>query len=281
MMEQWLFPAILTTKNDWLAARYTCSHHLIKHIMKEEHLREDAEIIHQGTNLICSFGNRILKIYGPEICGYQAAGDFNREIYALQKLRDTRLRVPHILSMGCVHDQYDFYYLILEKLDIPPAAQFVDACTPRELNQFGGELLNSLNVIKKIEVDQSLAKTRPSSISAERVKYLSKYRPCFVHADLSGDNILYDGKRLAIIDFEDWTYSAPCVEYPALIFELLHGEQTAIQTFFARPLTQTFKDEIFDGLICHYNWERLIKRHCMIDPQILTSLKEARQRFMV
>ena len=280
-MEQWLFPAILTDKNDWLIKRYTSSPNLIKYIAAKEHLQEEAEILHQGTNLICGFGNRILKIYAPESCGYQASEDFNREISALQQLWGTGLRVPHILNMGCVHDQYDFYYLILEKLNILPAAQFVDTCTPKELNQFGGKLLHSLDSFKKITVDRNLAKTCSSQIFPERVKYLSKYRPRFVHADLSGDNILYDAEHLAIIDFEDWTYNAPCVEYPALIFELLHGEQTAIQTFFARPLTQTFIDEIFDGLICHYNWERLVKRYCMIDPQILTSLEEARQRFAV
>lgn len=125
-----------------------------------------------------------------------------------------------------------------------------------------------------------LAKTR-SSLSMmlpERLKQLSKFQPCFVNADLSGNNILYDGRHLAVIDFEDWTYGAPSAEYPALVFELLHGKRTYIETFFARSLTQAFIDEIFDGLVCHYNWEQL-KRHCTRGPWPPTSLKEARKMF--
>jgi len=62
---------------------------------------------------------------------------------------------------------------------------------------------------------------------------------------------------------------------------LLHGERTAIEAFFAKSLTQSFLDEIFDGLVCHYNWERLLIQHCMRGSQLPTSLEEARQRFFV
>ncbi len=281
MTEQWLFLDKLTNQKNWLAARYVSSLRLIRHIAEKEHLEGERGKFYHGTNLVCDFGNLILKIFAPEICGYQAIEDFNREIYALQQLQNTELRVPHIVSGGCVHDQYDFYYLILEKLEIPPATQFVNTCTPLELSQFGGELLNTIKIFKEIIVNRDLAKTRPSPICPERLRCLSKYSLCFVHADLSGDNILYDGKHLAIIDFEDWTYSAPFSEYPTLAFELLHGDRTSIEAFFSRPLNQAFLDEIFDGLICHYNWERLIVQHCMRDFQPPTSLKEARQRFII
>lgn len=280
MTEQWLFPEKLTDQKNWLSARYISSYHLIKYIAEKEHLQGGGKLC-QGTNLICDFGHLILKIFAPEICGYQAAEDFHREIYALQQLQNTELRVPHIVNGDCVHDRYDFYYLILERLEIPPAAQFVDTCTPQEMSRFGGELLNSIDIFKEIIVNRDLAKTRPSSMFPEQHRYLSKYRPCFVHADLSGDNILYDGKHLAIIDFEDWTYSAPFAEYPALIFELLHGDRTSIETFFSRSLTQAFLDDIFDGIICHYNWEQLIVQHCMRDSLPPTSLEEVRERFSI
>lgn len=281
MTGQWLFPEKLKDQKNWLTARYVSSYHLIKYIAEKEHLQGEGQKFYNGTNLICDFGTLILKIFAPEICGYQAAEDFNREIYALQQLQNTELRVPHIVSGDCVHDQYDFYYLILERLEIPSATHFVDTCTPKELSRFGGELLNSIDVFKEIIVNRDLAKTRPSSMPPERLRCLSKYRPCFVHADLSGDNILYDGKHMAIIDFEDWTYSTPYAEYPALVFELLHGERTSIEIFFSRSLTQAFLDDIFDGLICHYNWERFIARYCMRDSQPPTSLEEARQRFSI
>lgn len=279
MTEQWLFPTKLTDQKSWLAARYTSSYHLIKHIAEKEHLQGASIKFCKGTNLICDFGRLMLKIFAPESCGYQAAEDFNRELYALQQLQNTELRVPYIVSADCIHDRYDFYYLILERLEIPLATQFVETCTPRELSRFGRELLNSIDIFKKIIVNQDMAKTRPSPKLPERLRYLSKYCPCFVHADLSGDNVLYDGKRLAIIDFEDWTYGAPFAEYPALVFELLHGERRFIEAFFSRSLTQSFLDDIFDGLICHYNWERLIKQHCMRGSYPPASLEEARQRF--
>lgn len=98
--------------------------------------------------------------------------------------------------------------------------------------------------------------------------------------DLSGDNVLYDGERLAIIDFEDWTYGAPAIELPEIIFGLLHGIRANIEAFFSRPLNAAFIDEIFEGLLYHYNWERFINRYCMRNGHRPTSLTEARAVFL-
>lgn len=283
MNKRWLFPTELTDKKSWLVARHASAYSLVKHIAEREHLRGEGQRFYQSTNLIYGFDDLILKIFAPDVCGYQASADYNREIYALQQLQNTELRVPYILSEGCIYDRYNFYYLILERLEIPPASQFIDTCTPRELTRFGREFFNSINVFKEVSVNIELAKTNASisPMLPERLKLLSKYQQCFVHADLSGHNILYDGRHLAIIDFEDWTYSTPLAEYPALVFELLHGERTYIETFFAKSLTKAFINEIFDGIICHCDWERLVKKHCMRDSHIPTSLKEARQMFFL
>ncbi len=114
--------------------------------------------IFQGTNLICDFGSLILKIFAPASCGYQAATDFNRELYALQQLQKTELRVPYIVGGDCIHDRYDLYFLILERLEIPPVAQLVDVYTPRELSRFGGKILNSIDIFKEIIVNRDVAR---------------------------------------------------------------------------------------------------------------------------
>lgn len=281
MTERWLFPTELTDKKSWLIARNVSAYCLVKHIAEKEHLPGAGQRIYPSTNLIYSFDDLILKIFAPAVCGYQTLKDYNREIYALQQLQNAGLRVPRIISTGCIYDRYNFYYLILERLRIPPASHFIDTCTPHELSRFGGELFNSIIAFKEVRANMNLAKTKTSlsPMLPERLKQLSKYQPCFVHADLSGNNILYDGRHLAVIDFEDWTYGAPSTEYPALVFELLHGERIYIEAFFSKSLTQAFIDEIFDGLICHYNWEQLIKRHCTRGPRPPTSLKEARKMF--
>lgn len=208
MTERWLFPTELTDKKSWLVARNVSAHDLVEHIAEKEHLHGEGQRIYPSTNLIYSFDDLILKIFAPAVCGYQAVQDYNREIYALQQLQNTGLRVPRLISNGCIDDRYNFYYLILERLGIPPASYFIDTCTPHELSRFGREFFNSIIAFKEVSVNMDLAKTRASlsMMLPERLKQLSKYQPCFIHADLSGNNILYDGRHLAVIDFEDWTY---------------------------------------------------------------------------
>lgn len=281
-----LFTTKLSDKRSWLTARETDGYTLVNHIAKKEHLSGDGYRLNPSTNLIYRFDNKILKVYAPAVCGYQALEDFNRELFGLVQLQEASVRVPHILGEGCIHDQYDFYYLVMERLDILPASEFLHTCSLSQLSRFGGALLGEITRFKSIHIDINLAKKRVfnSQLRQERDAILKAHElvhnPQFVHADLSGNNVLYDGKRLAIIDFEDWTYGAAAIEYPEIVFGLLKGTKANIEAFFSRPLTPAFIDEIFEGLLSHYNWERFITDYCMRNNRQPTSLIEARAAFL-
>lgn len=280
-----LFTANLTDKESWLTERETAGHALIKYVAKKEHLSGNGHRISPSTNLIYCFGDQILKVFAPAVCGYQALEDFNREIFGLVQLQNTCLCVPQIISSGCVHDQYDFYYLVIQRLDIPPASEFINTCTSHQLSRLGGALLEGIALFKNICADTNLAKMRNSRslLWQEREAWLEAEgavrSPQFVHADLSGSNVLYDGRHLAMIDFEDWTYSTPAVEYPEIVFDLLQGRKAYIEAFFSRPLSIALIDEIFNGLLHHYNWERFLHRYCACGNRPPASLAEARAWF--
>lgn len=285
MKRQGLFDVKLTGKESWLVARDSAAYALVEYIKQKEHLPGTGERLCPSTNLVYGFGDLLLKIYAPAVCGYQAKEDYERELFALQQLRHTDLRVPHIISSDCIHDRYDFYYLITERLHILPSASFVNTCTIRELKRFGEVLFENLATFKNIVTNVELAKRKSSDspLITDRqnrlISLIPQYKSQFVHGDLSGDNILYDGRRLALIDFEDWTYTSPLAEYPTLVFELLHGEQAYIEAFFSKSLTPEFVNEIFDGVLYHYNWEQYVDRYCSLKSSRPSSLNSACQFF--
>lgn len=280
-----LFESELTNPQSWFATRDTAAFALIDSLRETEHLSGSFQLLESCTNLVCAFRDVILKIYAPSVCGYQTEADFNRELFALQNLVNTDIQVPRILSSGCVHDRYDFYYLVLTRIDIPPATSFIKTCTKRELRKFGEVLLEKISVFASIKADPELSKNRVSDSPMRYERQLKldalagSYNPCFVHGDLSGDNVLYDGKRLAIIDFEDWAYTSTTAEYPSTIFELLRGDPESIEAFFSKPLTLDFIDELYHGILYHYNWDYYLEQYRRKGSRSTFSLSSAEMDF--
>jgi len=240
-------------KTGWLANKNNIAKLLAPVILHKEYIKYEgpARVIPISTNAICCTEDYIIKIFAPEICGYDSVNDFKREIYALELIETTKIITPRLIVHGLLeYYNYYFYYCIIERLHIPPVSQFLLACSKNDIIKLGAKLRKTLEILQSLNID----KPELSKID----------KPCkenvFVHSDLTGDNVLYDGKNLAVIDFEDWQFAPAYTELPPIIFEMIH-EHTDIASLFLDIPYMELKDKLYAGINTHRTPNRFIKKY--------------------
>jgi hypothetical protein len=240
-------------KTGWLANKNSIAEFLAPVILRKERVKHQglAQAITTSTNAICGTEDYIVKIFAPEICGYAPINDFRREIYALELIETAKIIAPRLVTHGLLeYYNYYFYYCIIERIHIPPVSQFLLTCSQNDINKLGSKLRKTLERFQSLNIDKpELSKTT---------------KPCnenvFVHSDLTGDNVLYDGKNLAVIDFEDWQFSPAYTELPAIIFEMIHEHIDIASLFLDIPYME-LKDKLYAGISTHRTPSRFIEKY--------------------
>jgi aminoglycoside phosphotransferase (APT) family kinase protein len=243
---------VLSNKNIWLANKNNVAELLAPIILRREHIRYQSllQVIPASTNAVCRTENYIIKIYAPEVCGCNPLFDLEREVYALKVLGSTAIRVPQLIAYGLFEYDYYFYYLIIEYIHISPVSQFLLSCSRKDMIRLGNQLRKTLRIFKTLHID------RP-----ELSKSTKLYKDGnFVHGDLTSDNVLYDGRSFAIIDFEDWQFAPQYTELPAIIFEMIH-EHIDIAPLFLNMSFKELKDKVYAGINAHCERSRFIERY--------------------
>ena len=240
---------------DWKNKKRLVAKYLVPKILSEHKIRGEYTIRSTGTNLVCLFPEWVLKIYAPSVGRYKPKNDIARELYLIEKLKCKNLVIPSIMGHGLVEMDFEYHYLLMTRLIMPPLKEQVLRNDLAVIKRVGALVLEAMAVINGVSADPTLGKQNSSCWSEN-----SYSKHCVVHGDLSGDNILYDGEQIAVIDFEDWMYTSKYAEYPALVFDLLGGNQTAIESFFSRPITMEFCNEIKQGINSHYRKQEYLNR---------------------
>lgn len=240
---------------DWKNNKQLVAKYLVPKILSAHKISGEYSISTTGTNLVCLFPEWVLKIYAPSVGRYKPQNDIVRELYLNEKLKRTDLVIPTIMGHGSVEMDFKYHYLLMTRLIMPPLKEQISRNDLSVIKRVGALVLEAMDVINDISVDVTLGKQNSSGCSAS-----SNARHCVVHGDLSGDNILYDGEQIAIIDYEDWMYTSKYAEYPALVFDLLMGNQKAIESFFSRPITMEFCNEIKQGINSHYRKQEYLNK---------------------
>jgi thiamine kinase-like enzyme len=165
-------------------------------------------------------------------------------------MKTTKTRVPQLVTYGLLDYENNFHYCIIEHIHIPPVSQFLSSCSPNDVEKLGIEIRATLKIFQSLNIDRpELSKNVNSDKDS-----------IFVHGDLSSNNVLYDGKNIAVIDFEDWQFTSPCAELPAIIFEMIHEHINMAPQFFDIPFTE-LKDALYAGIKMHYNQSRFIDKY--------------------
>jgi hypothetical protein len=240
-------------RTGWLANKNSIAELLAPVIFYKERVKYQgsAHAILTSTNAICWTEDYIVKIFAPEICGYEPINDYKREVYALELIETTKIIVPRLITHGFLeYYNYYFYYCIIERIHIPPVSQFLLACSQNDIIKLGTKLRKTLEKFQSLNIDKpELSKTtKPFKESV------------FVHSDLTGDNVLYDGKNLAVIDFEDWQFAPAYTELPAIVFEMIQ-EHTDIASLFLDIPYKELKSKLYAGINTHRTPNRFIKKY--------------------
>jgi hypothetical protein len=244
---------IPSDKTGWLENKNNIAELLAPIILHKDRVKYKGSVqaIPTSTNAICRTDEYIVKIFAPEICGYAPIHDFRREVYALELIGTTKILVPRLIKHGLLeYYKYHFYYCIIERIHIPPVSQFLLSSSRNDIIKLGTKLRKTLEIFQSLNIDKpELSKT--IKVCNENV---------FVHSDLTGDNVLYDGKNLAVIDFEDWQFAPAYTELPAIIFEMIHEHIDIASLFLDIPYTE-LKDKLFAGINTHRTPNMFIKKY--------------------
>jgi len=243
---------ILSDKDSWLANKNYVAELIAPIILRREQIRYQGllQAIPVSTNAVCRTEDYIVKIYTPEVCGCTPLYDLEREIYALKVMEPTAIRVPQLIAYGLFECDYCFYYLIIEHIHISPVSQFLLSCSRKDIIKLWNQLRKALRTFKTLHID------RP-----ELSKSTKLYKDGnFVHGDLTSDNVLYDGRSFAIIDFEDWQFAPQYTELPAIIFDMMH-EHIDIVPLLLNISYNELKDKLYAGINTHCESFRFIERY--------------------
>ena len=243
---------VFSDKNSWLANKNNVAELLAPIILRRENIRYHGafQSISSSTNAVCHTEDYIVKIYAPEICGCNPLFDLEREVYALKVMESTAIRVPQLIAYGLFEYDYYFYYLIIEYIHIPPVSQFLLSCSRKDMIKLGNQLRKTLRIFKTLYIDKP-----------ELSKSTKIYKDGnFVHGDLTSDNVLYDGRSFAIIDFEDWQFAPQYTELPAIIFEMIH-EHIDIAPLFLKMSLNELKEKVYAGINTHCERSRFIEKY--------------------
>jgi hypothetical protein len=243
---------ILSDKNSWFVNKNSIAEFLTPIILRRENIqyRGLTQAVPNSTNAVCLTEDYVIKIYAPEICGYHPFYDLEREIYALKLIETTAIHVPRLITHGLFNYNYYFHYCIIEHIHILPVNQFLLSCSQKDIIKLGDQLRKVLEIFKTLNVDRPELSKSPKLYNDG----------IFVHSDLTGDNVLYDGRSFAIIDFEDWQFAPQYTELPAIIFEMIHEHIDIAPLFLGIPYNE-LKDKLCAGINTHYKSSRFIERY--------------------
>ena len=143
---------ILSDKNDWYVNRNSIAELLAPIIFNEARIKYQGSLqtIQTSTNAVCGTEDYIVKIFAPEVCGYNPLCDLKREVYALELVGTTTIRAPRLIAHGLFEYGYYFYYCIIERIHIPPVSQFLLSCSQSDIIKLGNRLRETLKILQSL-----------------------------------------------------------------------------------------------------------------------------------
>jgi len=243
---------VISSDESWFANKEWISEFMAIDILSKEKISICGGInaISTSTNAVCCTDNCIIKIYMPETCGHFPLNDLEREVYALELINTTKVRVPQLIAYGFIDMETKFYYSVTERINIPQSESYISKSSDSDIITLGRKLRESIEILQSLEI-------KTPSMSKCKKTYEDSV---FVHGDLTGHNVLYDGVQLAIIDFEDWQFVPANTELPAIVFDMIHSRINLASAFLGIPLYE-LKNRIFEGMNIHHESHRFIERY--------------------
>lgn len=242
---------------------------LIEEIRRREGLPEgEAENVTPGTNAVFACGKLIYKIYAPLFSTSDATREYDTELFGLRFAQSIGVSSPHVVAAGKLDDRYTFRYFVLDRLEDPEAGDALKTLSSAQRQTFVAELHHLLQTWNRPLPDNHPLKCvalagdgQDWDIFGEnilqefdelnRAGFYSEPQ-CYVHGDLTAQNILLDAANRPLpIDFADSRCAPAFYELPPILFDLFDFNPELIRLFCADGDPIVLADRAFCGILLH------------------------------
>ncbi|MDD6174542.1 MAG: aminoglycoside phosphotransferase family protein [Firmicutes bacterium] len=242
---------------------------LIEAIRQKEALPEGAiENLTPGTNAVFACGKLVYKIYAPLFSTSDATREYDTELFGLRFAQSLGVSSPHVVAAGELQDRYLFRYFVMDRLEGPEAGPVLKTLDPAAKSRFAAELrcllqlwnrpLPEKHPLKRVSLagDGQDWNMFGDSIAREldelnREGFFSEPL-CYVHGDLTAQNVLMDGQNRPLpIDFADSRCAPAFYELPPVLFDLFDFDPELIRLFCADGDPAVLADRAFCGILLH------------------------------
>lgn len=220
-----------------------------------------------STHAVFRVGNYVIKIYAPREAQMEPEEELRIERFAMQRARQTGVPVPEIVSYGCHHDRYDFFYLIscyIEGKPFPEAAAGMNKLekikTADRLRKMLSEMNTPCEPFRQINIlTDPDRQVRWQSFEAvfqnDRKKFLEHHcfgEPVFVHGDLNGGNVRIDREgSVWLLDFAEAVPAPVVYEQMYVAVELFQMDAAFLEGYFQGLSLKKVAQLITEGLLIH------------------------------
>ncbi|MCK8060139.1 MULTISPECIES: phosphotransferase family protein [unclassified Fusibacter] len=243
---------------------------IIFQIYEKEGMEKPAAILGltPGTNGVFKVDGHVIKIFVPTQVKKWSEDDFEIETFHIDRAVKLGINTPKIIASGFVVDRYKWEYLLLEYLDAAEAGHAVKKMPEDQKRAFAFEirsLVDKMNDCDKPMIAQERLvdrvilgqrwKAYPHKIQEALADYLSGIdlkACCYVHGDLTAENVMIDKVgHVHIIDFADTTIAPSYYEHAPICFDLFGCDKTLIRYYFEGLDDKQIIEELYKGLLIH------------------------------
>lgn len=292
-----LFNERIAGKDDWskLFLSIEAFLPLIRHIFAENALPfSRIENCTPGTNAVFAVGNYIIKIFAPPESGFGNGEDYITERFGIKRANQLGICAPKLAAAGSILDSYRFDYLVMERVFGREISDLRENLNNRDKLEIGGQLREftalmdgSCENFNSHKLRSADAEERwlafPEGFRQEREEYIKTAvysEACYIHGDLTGENLLFDGEKIAVIDYADALIAPYELELACIICEGFRFDRSFIEGYLGGQYNiKALAEECIGGLLLH-DFGAFIIRERICEPETLYGIAALRSAIM-
>lgn len=245
-----------------------------------------------GTNAVFQVGQYIVKIFVPTRVKPWDQDDYAIELLSLKTMNTLANNTPKLYAYGTIRKKLEWSYLVMEYKNGHLMKDLRGSLEMKQKKAIVKQLENFLSVYHtKVECLIDKNKIQEDRIKDNRWAFLKESireelydlislidsNACVrVHGDLTGDNLIFDGKDIIVLDFADTGYWPPYYEYAPIVLDLFYYDQDFISLFFDSESLSTTVDLVVKSILIH-DFGGDIAKDLLKNPKEISSLQQLKE----
>jgi thiamine kinase-like enzyme len=246
-----------------------------------------------GTNAVFQVGQYIVKIFVPTRVKPWDQDDYAIELLSLKTMNTLANNTPKLYAYGKILKKLEWSYLVMEYKNGHLMKDLRGSLEMKQKKAIVKQLKNFLSVyhtkveclLDKNKIQEDRRKDNRWAFLKESIREelydlisLIDSNACVrVHGDLTGDNLIFDGKDIIVLDFADTGYWPPYYEYAPIVLDLFYYDQDLISLFFDSDSLSTTIDLVVKSILIH-DFGGDIAKDLLKNPKEISSLQDLKER---